>query len=525
MIRVSPVPHGRLTPPARPVSHVIAATLAASLSLTPAMAVAADRAIVGVVDLQDLSRREGFTVRNNLNRHRHQLGTSASTAGDFNGDGYDDVVLGPGQDGSQPPLEKAGFATVVYGGPRESLPRVVDASALDGANGVRIVGGAERMMVGSDVSGGGDFNGDGRDDILVGAVGDLSAWVVFGQQRTSKEIRLDPARPERKTALRISGATPSRTEGSLGAIVAMLGDVNGDGAADVAVGPYVVFGRPKGDIPAEFSVANLDGENGFRMIVDQGSKDPIETALVLVAAAGDLNSDGLADIVVGNPWMNAGDAAEVGSLYVVFGRKGPYPSVLRLNKLDGRDGFAIPGVLAYDELGLARTAGAAGDVNGDGADDLVLTAGGARGHDARASFVLFGTEGRFPKTVDIRKLDGTNGFRVKWPTATIAGVGDLNADGFDDLLFGGGWIYCCPKPSKGFVLLGRKRFPQLVALEGESAAALARVEGFLYRGTVAAAGDVDRDGRDDALIGQMQLTPDASQSGGGYVVFGQAWKK
>ena len=525
MICVSPVSSARRTPAARPVAHVLAATLAASLSLPPAMAVAADRGIVGVVDLQDLSRREGFTVRNNPSRHRHQLGTSASTAGDFNGDGYDDVVLGPGQDGSQPPLEKAGFATVIYGGPRRSLPRVVDASTLDGANGVRIVGGAERMMVGSDISGGGDFNGDGRDDILVGAVGDLSAWIVFGQQRTGKEIRLDPAKPERKTALRISGAEPSRTEADLGAIVAMLGDVNGDGAADVAVGPYVVFGRPQGDIPAELSVADLDGANGFWMVVDQGSKDPIETGVQLVAAAGDLNGDGLADIVVGTPWMNAADAVEVGSLFVVYGRRRPYPSVLRLNTLGGRDGFAIPGVLEFDQLGLVRTAGAAGDVNGDGADDLVLTAGGARGHDARASFVLFGAKRQFPKTVDIRKLDGTNGFRVRWPTATIAGAGDLNADGFDDLMFGGGWIYCCPKPSFGFVVLGRKQFPKLIALDGDETPSLVRVEGFLYRGTVAAAGDVDRDGRDDALIGQMQLTPDASQSGGGYVLFGQEWEK
>ena len=380
------------------------------------------------------------------------------------------------------------------------------------------------MMVGSDVSGGGDFNGDGRDDIVVGAVGDLSAWVVFGRQRTGKEIRLDPAKPERKTALRISGAAPSRTEADLGAIVAMLGDVNGDGAADVAVGPYVVFGR-QGGFPAELSVADLDGTNGFKMLVDQGGREPIETSLQLVAAAGDLNDDGFADIVAGAPWMNGDNAEEVGSLFVVFGRKRPYPVVLRLNKLDGRDGFAIPGVLEFDQFGLPHSAGAAGDVNGDGADDLILTAGGSPGHDARASFVLFGAEGRFPKTVDIRKLDGKNGFRVKWPTATVAGVGDLNADGFDDLLFGGGTFYCCPEPSSGYVLLGRKRFPKLVVLEGENAASIVRAKGFLYQGPVAAAGDVDRDGRDDALIGQRQLTPDASQSGGGYVLFGQDWGK
>ena len=217
----------------------------------------------------------------------------------------------------------------------------------------------------------------------------------------------------------IVGASDSQA----GSAVANAGDVNGDGLADVVVAgvsdrTYVVFGGPD---PATVNLASL-GSNGFEII-------GMETEGWSVAGAGDVNGDGLADVIVGQP---ARDHA-----YVVFGKSSSTP--VDLADL-GSGGFRVDGVQRSD---AGQAVGGAGDVNGDGFDDVIVGAPRARtpnGSGAGAAYVVFGKPSSTP--IDLADL-GTGSFRIDGAIegeevgSAVAGAGDVNGDGRPDLIVRG----------------------------------------------------------------------------------------
>jgi hypothetical protein len=498
--------------------RIAALSLAAGLAATAPVAAAdqlpssSARSLAGTINVKRLSLETGFFIDGPSNYDPIQLGMTATTAGDMNGDGFDDVAYGAGL---------GTFASVYYGGKRKTFKRP--------ELGIYIGRGERVPSIIGQLSGGGDFNDDGLDDLVVGGAGVETVWVIWGA-RQPKTVKLDPDRAPRKTSFRIDGPAPQgKSAPGFGASVAMLGDVNGDGIDDVAIGApqgktgmaYVVLGRRNGK--PTLAVDDLDGKNGFRLVGEKKG-----SAGTLVASAGDVNGDGIADILVGDPGTDPGGRVEAGTLYVVFGRKGGFPRTIRLSDLNGKTGFAIPGALAGDRLGQrperGTTAASAGDFNGDGIGDLVLTADGREDTDAaRAGFVIFGSNSRFPKVFDITSLNGRNGFRAKGSGRSASGIGDFNGDGIGDIMFGGG-----ADPLFGYVVLGtKKRLPGLVELGATEDVSMVRIRGFGGSGPVAGAGDVDRDGLDDIVIGAPWFDdhrPDIPE-GGGYVLFGQDWKK
>jgi hypothetical protein len=318
----------------------------------------------------------------------YHSGISVAGAGDVNGDGLADVIVGaPGSSNNGRTASGSGY--VVFG---KTGTATVDLAGL-GSDGFRIDGATAWDYSGSTVTGAGDVNGDGRADVIVAAPradnngrdGSGSTHVVFGRSGTaSVDLAALGA-----GGFRIDGAT--ELDGS-GRSVAGAGDVNGDGLADVIIGApfadntggsgwgrsYVVFGKA-GNTTVDLAAL---GAGGFRINDD----DPYSGQSV--AGAGDVNGDGLADVIVGAPGSSNNGRDYAGSSYVVFGKAGP--AAVDLANL-GAAGLQIDGAAALDVSG--RSVAGAGDVNGDGLADVIIGAPFADNNSRNSSgssFVVFG---------------------------------------------------------------------------------------------------------------------------------------
>ena len=126
----------------------------------------------------------------------------------------------------------------------------------------------------------------------------------------------------------------------------------------------------------------------------------------------------------------------------MFGKASGFAANIDLSTLDGTNGFKLSGAAAYDDSG--RSVASAGDVNGDGFADLIVGATGAdpNGSYSGASYVVFGKASGFAANIDLSTLDGTTGFKLSGAAAgdnsgvSVASAGDVNGDGFADLIVG-----------------------------------------------------------------------------------------
>ena len=396
------------------------------------------------VALSDIADNAGFVI-NGVNGNDYS-GGSVSGAGDVNGDGFDDLIIGAnlanGTNGNN-----SGVSYVVFG---KANGNAVELSLVEefGIGGFVINGANLNDRSGRSVSGAGDINGDGLDDLIIGANladpnGDASgaSYVVFGKANGSA-VALGEIGGDDNNGFVLNGVT---TNDQSGDSVSGAGDVNGDGFDDLIVGAnradgtdgndsgvsYVVFGNSDGGI-VELSEIGGSDNDGFVI----NGVDADDRSGVSVSGAGDVNGDGLDDIIIGaNQADPNGDAS--GASYLVFGKTDGNAVELSLVEF-GIGGFVINGASADDRSGVSVSG--AGDVDGDGFDDLLVGANQAEpnGNDSGASYVIFGGQGVSDSarrgTADADTLTGDN-----MANQIIGGAGDdtLIGNGGADVLRGG----------------------------------------------------------------------------------------
>jgi hypothetical protein len=329
------------------------------------------------------------------------FGYAVSTAGDVNGDGFDDVIIGaPAEDEVD-----AGRVYAYYGSARGlNGGTVPDWTAVNG--------GSEDALFGYSVSTAGDVNGDGYDDVVIGSpfydTDDLNAGEARVYLGSASGLNADP----------IWIAYGDRRLAEFGWSVSTAGDVNGDGYDDVIVGSpsaaiggdmatYVFHGSPEGPSTSPDWVVKAE--------------EPFPDSLFgrSVATAGDVNGDGFDDVIIGD----AGFQFHLGAAYVYYGS----PAGLSTSP----DWIGSGDDENYSEQ-FGHSVSTAGDVNGDGFGDVIVGAIGSENFGGRA-YVYFGSAAGLRLSPALRVKNLQINAELGYSVGT---AGDVNGDGLDDIIIG-----------------------------------------------------------------------------------------
>ena len=417
-----------------------------------------------------------------INQAESRMGFAVAGAGDVNGDGFSDIIAGAYQyDNGQ---TNEGLTLIYFGSPGG-----IPAQAAWSAEGEQA-----EAWAGYSVRGAGDIDGDGYGDVLTGIPAYDNGHTNEGIVKVYHGVLagIDPAKTK---------TIESNYNGALlGWSVAGAGDINGDGFGDVVLGAPLYT---KGQYAEGVAFIHYGSGTGLA----------IQPALTLeanqaesrmghsVACAGDVNGDGFADVIIGAYLYDNGQKDE-GAIYVYQGRS----NGLDPNPIATMEGEQID---AYAGFNVAS----AGDINGDGYSDIIA---GSYAYDngqidEGAAFVWMGGARSIKETVVTHLEMNISGIQFGW---SVAGVGDVNGDGFGDVIvsannYDNGQAY----EGAAFIFHGSNQ-----GLATVPTTVLESNQGLASLGSVASAGDVNGDGFGDVAIG-VPLYNNPTNNEGAVLVF------
>ncbi len=399
-----------------------------------------------------------------------RMGSAVADAGDINGDGYTDAVIGaPDASNGQ---ASEGLVYVHYG----------STTGLSAAPSLTLEANVASASFGSSVSSAGDVNGDGYADVIVGAPNSSGTGRAYVYMGSAGGLSAAPA-------LTINGTAGSE----LGYSVCTAGDVNSDGYADVVIGApgiataYVHWGTITGTWPTPQSVFAGTAASRFG---------------AAVSTAGDVNGTGYSDVIIGAPNYSNGQANE-GAAFIYHGSNGGlgfvYNTLLEPNLANSLFGTSVAGV---------------GDVNGNGFYEVAVGAPGwANGQAGEgATFVYYGTAAGITvagmQTIQPNVVGVQLGYDVNE-------AGDVNGDGYADIVIG------VPLLTNGQATEGRIWIVEGgPAGIGASTQVESNVVGANLGWSVAGGGDVNGDGYSDIIGGAPNSSPSLANEGGMFIFLG-----
>ncbi|MDF3026962.1 MAG: repeat protein [Fluviicola sp.] len=418
------------------------------------------------------------------NQVSSSFGFSVSGAGDVNGDGYSDVIVGAYQYDNGQTDEGA---VVVYHG---------SSGGINSTAAATIESNQASAFMGSSVSGGGDVNGDGYSDIVAGAYlydnGQTDEGAAFVYHGSSGGINTTAG----------STIESNQTSAYLGYSVSGAGDVNGDGYSDIAIGAY--------------NYDNGQTDEGT-VYLFHGSASSVSTTVAVIAESnqanaqlgfsvssiGDVNADGYSDVIVG-VWLYDNGQTDEGAAFVYLGSSSGLSStatsILESNQISANFGYCVS---------------SCGDVNGDGYSDAIISAhqydNGQT--DEGAAFVFHGSSSGLNTTAAIM-LECNQASALMGNS--VASAGDINGDGYSDIVVGA-FQYDNGQTDEGVVFVYHGSSTGIAAT---ATALLESNQAGAKLGRSSGAGDVNGDGYDDIIAGAQYYDNGQTDEGAAFVYHG-----